>query len=533
MKKFQSGTRICSLLLRIGRILICATGGLIFLFLCWYSFRYTQYMPPESPEFPLEHRDPVIWNLLTLVIFGSIMSVLMSLGKKLSAKTQRRVLCCLIVFMVFLTAFFSFQWILSADRMPAADQFYCCCAANSFIQGVYTVLEKGYYLEIYPQQLGLIALLELIFSIAGPNNYFAFEVLSALLVPCIAFLGYRIVREITDDFAVSACYCLLMTGCLPLIFYTSFVYGEISSLFFSLLGTFFALRYRNRHRIFYLLGVVLSFAVAFLVRKNSIIIMIAFCLTALLWSFKNKDKKMFITALLAMILPFLTFWGVQQMYEVRSGIKKSSGEPFSATIVIGLEEFEGRFGWHYGTRDTDIYAGCGYDIKATDEVCKQIIGDRLQYFISHPAYAVHFFKQKQLSQWNEPLYQAYHFSQNYSEDTKPKEGSFLFWLKEHFFLLLGFCDKLQLILYLGMLLYYVFAVRKDSDMLQHILPVMIIGGFLFSVIWEAKARYILPYYVAMFPMAGIGYQQFFLTMIEVRKKWRISKSNGEYTPENH
>lgn len=526
MKKFQSYDRICSLLLRIGSILICATGGLIFLFLCWYSFRYTQYMPPASPEFPLEHQDPVIWNLLTLVIFGSVMAGLMALGKKLSARTQRRVLFCLAAFMVLLTAFFSFQWILSADRTPGSDQFYCCHAANNFMHGIYTELEKGYYIETYPQQLGLVALLELIFSIAGPYNYFVFEVLSALSVPCIAFLGYRIVREITDDFAVSVCYCLLMTGCLPLVFYTSFVYGEILSLLFSFFGVFFALRYRNRRRIFYLVGVVLSFAAAFLVRKNSIIIMIAFCLTALLWSFKNKDIKMFLTALLAMIIPFLAFWGVQQMYEVRSGIQKSSGEPFSAVIVIGLEEFEGRFGWHYGRRDTDIYEGCGYDIQSTDEVCRQIISDRLQYFASHPSYAVHFFKQKQLSQWNEPLYQAYYFSQNYSEDSIPKEGTFLFWLKEHYFLLLGFCDKLQLILYWGMLLYFIFAVRKDSDMLQHVLPVMVIGGFFFSMIWEAKARYILPYYIAMFPMAGIGYRQFFLKLSEACKKWRTSKSGG-------
>lgn len=527
MKKFQSDDRICSLLLHIGSIIICASGGLIFLFLCWYSFRYTQYMPPESPEFPLEHRDPFIWNVLTLVIFGSIMTGLMALGKKLSAKTQRRILCCLTVFMVFFLAFFSFQWIFSADRMPAADQLYCYQVANGFKNGTYIALEKGNYLETYPQQLGLVALLELIFSIAGSSNYFAFEVFSALSVPCIAFLGYRIVREITDDFAVSVCYCLLMTGCLPLVFYTSFIYGEIPSLLFSLLGVFFALRYRNKRSILYLIGVVLSFATAFLVRKNAIIIVIAFFLTALLWSFKNKDKKMLLTALLAMIIPFLAFWGLQQIYEVRSGIQKSSGEPFSAVIVIGLEEFEGRFGWHYGRRDTDIYAECGYDIKATDAVCKRIIGDRLQHFIDHPAYAVHFFKQKQLSQWNEPLYQSYFFSQNYSEDTIPKEGSFLFWLKGHFFLLLSFCDKIQLILYFGMLLYFVLAIKKDSDMLQHVLPVMMIGGFLFSMIWEAKARYILPYYIAMFPMAGIGYQQLLLKLSEACKKWRISKSDAE------
>lgn len=518
MKNTRLGDRICSLLPRIGNIIICVLGSLIFLILCWYSFRYTQYIPPEAPEFPLDHQDSILWNLLTLIIFGSVMAGLRVLGKKLSSVMQKRILGCLAALMVIFMGVCSLLWILSADRMPAADQFYCCHEAVNFMQGTYLALEKGYYLEIYPQQLGLVALLEFIFSIAGPNNYFAFQALSALLVPCIAFLGYRIVRELTEDFSASVCYCLLMSGCLPLIMYTSFVYGEIPSLFFSFLGVFFILRYKNRRCAFYPVGAVLSFSAAFLLRKNSIIIIIAVLLTGLLWALKNKDKKMFFTALLTIIMPFLAFWGVQQMYEMRSGIPKTSGVPVSALISMGFEEFEGRNGWHHGGGDAAVYAANGCDIEVTDAVCRQEIKDRLQYFASHPAYAIEFFKKKQLSQWNEPLYQAYHFSQNYSEETIPEEGSFLFWLKEHFGLLLGFCDKLQFILYLGMLFYFVFAVRKDSDILQHILPVMIIGGFFFSMIWEAKARYILPYYIAMFPMAGIGYQQLFLKLHESLEK---------------
>ncbi|MCM1534960.1 MAG: glycosyltransferase family 39 protein [Clostridium sp.] len=490
------------------------------MFLFWYSFRFTQYMPPNSPEFPVERADSVLWNLLTLLVFGGIFTGLTALGKKLSDKTKNIILRCLVVFMVFCVMFFGFQWILSADRAPAADQFYVCHEVNNFMQGTYLALEKGYYCELYPQQLGLIALLELIFSIAGPNNYFAFEIISALSAAGIAFLGYRILREITKDFAVGICYCLLMTGCLPMIFYTSYVYGEITGAFFSFLAVFFALRYKNqkKHRLFYLSGILLSFSMAFLIRKNSLILMLAFCLTALLWSFKEKDRKMLVTALLAIILPSLAFFGIQQMYEMRSGIEKSSGIPASAWISMGLEEHDGRFGWYYGSRGKDAYTESGYNREIADAVCKQEIKDRLQYFINRPSYAIHFFKQKQLSQWNEPLYQAYHFSQNYSEDSVPLEDSFLFWLEEHFTLLLDICDKLQLILYLGMLLYFIFAVKKDSDMLQHILPVMIIGGFLFSMVWEAKARYIFAYYLAMFPMAVIGYRQFFLTCIQKLKK---------------
>lgn len=92
---------------------------------------------------------------------------------------------------------------------------------------------------------------------------------------------------------------------------------------------------------------------------------------------------MFLMTLLAITMPFPAFWSPQHVYELRFSIPKISGEPFSAMIVIGLEEFEGRFGWHYGIRNTDIYAGCGYDIEATDTACKRIIGDMQQHVLPY------------------------------------------------------------------------------------------------------------------------------------------------------
>ena len=62
-----------------------------------------------------------------------------------------------------------------------------------------------------------------------------------------------------------------------------------------------------------------------------------------------------------------------------------------------------------------------------------------------------------------------------------------------------------MIIYFGAFLYFVLAIDKENNVLQHLFAVALIGGFLFSIIWEAKARYMFPYYVMMLPMANIGY----------------------------
>ena len=44
-----------------------------------------------------------------------------------------------------------------------------------------------------------------------------------------------------------------------------------------------------------------------------------------------------------------------------------------------------------------------------------------------------------------------------------------------------------------------------------ILLIAIVGGFLFSIIWEAMSRYVLPYAVYTIPLAAIG--------METLQKW--------------
>lgn len=523
--------KVTSLFYHTGNRIISVAGSVIFFFLCWYSFRYTQYMPPFSLEFPVNVADSMLRNLLALGLLAAMTVGLTAAERKLEPKVQRVISTVLSLLMVSWILFASLWWIGSAERVPGSDQLYVCNDASAFMQDIYLSLEPGYYCDKYPQQLGLIALLEVLFSIVGPYNFFAVEVVCAFMAPCIAFFGYRIVREVTESLTASVLYCVMMTCCLPLVFYTSWVYGEIPGVFFSFLAVMLAFRYANRKHWLYLVGTVAAFSLAVLVRKNSIILAVAFGLAAFLYALRKKDRKLLVTALCAVLVPCVAFWGIQEMYEIRSGVEKSSGIPSTAGISLGLQEKDGRYGWDWGY-EGEVYADCGNDKEKADAVYRQDISERLKVFADQPAYAVHFFKEKQLSQWNAPLYQSYYFSQNYSPENPPAQDSLTNRLStEYFGLLLFVCDRLQFVLYVGMLLYFLLAVRKDSDMLQHVLAVMVIGGFFFSMIWEAKARYIMPYYMGMFPVAALGYRQSVLWCRKVWDRYRDCRAEGMKTSE--
>ena len=68
----------------------------------------------------------------------------------------------------------------------------------------------------------------------------------------------------------------------------------------------------------------------------------------------------------------------------------------------------------------------------------------------------------------------------------------------------SFMDCYQLLVY-GSILFLLIYRRKEKRGLEwYTLLIAVIGGVLFHELWEAKSRYVLPYFVMMIPMAAAG-----------------------------
>ena len=438
-------------------------GGVIFLFLTWYSMRYTQYMNPGGDEVPVNVRDSMSRNLLFLFLVLAVFVWLMHLEKRIAPGIREIIMRSALLLSMLWVGAWSFWWIMTVERMPQGDQAFMYGGASYFLEGSYSFLEKGGYCDLYPHQLALMALMELLFLGVGTYNFFAFQMICAALSVAIVYIGYEIVREITEKMSAAVFYCLTVLGGFPLIFYSGWVYGDIPSIFFSFLAAWLLLRYSKRRHGGCLAGAVASLTMAVLVRKNSLILVIAFCLVAIVRAVSHKDKKIILAAVLSLILPAILYAGVYKMYELRSGHEHSQGLPAASWIAMGMQEKDGKCGW-YNDYYKQIYFQQLYDRKITKMIVNQEIKDRMKFFWENPAYAKDFFREKILSQWNEPLYQSLYFSTKYTEECRPADGSFTAKISnEYFTKILWVCDRLQFILYFGMLLYFVFAVKPDSN----------------------------------------------------------------------
>ena len=56
------------------------------------------------------------------------------------------------------------------------------------------------------------------------------------------------------------------------------------------------------------------------------------------------------------------------------------------------------------------------------------------------------------------------------------------------------------------------ALMKKRDILSCILPLIILGGLMYHLLFEAKSQYALPYFIMMLPVAACGLSAFYELM---------------------
>lgn len=488
---------------RVVRLAGCA----ILLALVWYALRFTQYMEPVAGyEYPMDGKDSPWQNLLAAAVALAVFAAGMALEKRVGQKAQAWIRRVALWIAMLWQGVWGFWWITAADRCPKGDQNSVFSAAAGFFAGDYGALGEGGYCEIYPHQLGLASLEELIFRIIGRADYHVLQMILAAMIVGMVYCAYGILKDLSGHAAVVVPGTLLAGLCTAPIFYSCWVYGEVPYVFFTLLAARFLARYGREGRVRSLAGMVAAVTFAMLVRKNAMIVIVALALAGAVTALAKRDGRLLCALVLAALVPALCYGGIYRMYEIRSGYAHARGMPAYGHIYIGMQESEGRCGWYY-MYCTDVYYQNDRDTDRTRDAYAALLAERWRDMRDNPGYALWFFKSKALSQWNAPLYQSVYFNFVHEDVHDFRIAALLDRFSGDLFdEILWMADRLQFVIYFGMLLYFLLGIRRDDDVLRHLLAVVVIGGFLFSILWEAKTRYTFPYYMMMFPPAAMGYR---------------------------
>ena len=486
----------------------------LLLFIC--GFFFTCYAQDMNTQQVLTRMDNILINLLGILLLTGLMYLIYRLVMKSPAK-GKKILLYITMIWYFLAGI---VLIIFSKTVPSADAMSVYSAAGELAAGNTGVIHPtDSYLSYYPQQMGLIGYYEILIRLWNllpieQHAYHFLKCINILWAEAILYFQYKSVQLLFKSDAADTVYLLLAFLHLPLLLYTSFVYGEIPSFALFCMGIWMLLRLLNtdtskKQRLLWAVGSALTFAVAVAMRKNTLVLMIAVILVVLLEALRKQSGRLLLLAMTYTLASCLTLPIIQNFYEYRAGNELSSGVTATSYIAMGMQESSRANGWYNGF-NFNTYEATGMDTQATNDISREAILERLEYFKENPSYALGFYAGKFLSQWCDGSYA----SRQATIATFGGRNTFFQELYDGKYspYFIEFCNILQNQIYLGVLLFALAACKKKTSAQTQGLPlylfmIAVLGGLLFHMLWEANSRYILPYGLLLLPYAASGISQ--------------------------
>lgn len=446
-----------------------------------------------------------LWFLLlaALIIF---VVLIYKFKDKITSLNSEKLIKTLIAY----TYVFTTCWIIIANVHEGSDQGQVFKAAQQMLEGDFSTFNVDGYMGMYPFQLGLALLYQPFFLLFGNTTAFVWQLINVFLICFIQFFLYKIVCMMTEDRFSINLFLILEFLDLPLLLFVSFVYGTVIGHSLAITAMFFLMKActGKEHTILNIIIAALLITFGALVRNNNLIIIIAMCILVVGCFLESKRGKLLLFIPLVIILFSVSHKGVFMYYEWAcqgqyTGIG-SYGQPTTLAVAMGLSENEELAnGWFNGyTWDKYIELGC--DPEVADKFARERISESLNKFVSSPSYAFSFFSEKLNSMWLNPDFQSLWNSGRHGNYIGESPVIYNLYYGELNVLIESIMSVVMFIIYSGAFLYILLGNKKISW--QNMLFAMIlIGGFLFHLFWEAKAQYTIVYYVILFPYAAFGY----------------------------
>ena len=412
-------------------------------------------------------------------------------------------------------------FVLAVGLLPRADSALVIEAAKRFAAGDFSPLEGEYFSRV-SYQLGICLPLEgLARLLPGLDLNLLMQALNCVISAALMALLCGLAGGLSGDARTSGAAALLYMAFVPMLLFNMFVYGVLPMLLLCVLAMrCFARCARTGERRFGVLYALLIGAAAAL-KPNAMIVMLALLICAAVHALQRKDGFLLLCAALSAVLCFALPAGVIRLYELRAGVTLAPDTGMLLRLAMGMQDSMIAAGWYNGV--IEEY----WPLSVTPEMEKaaalEMLAARLREFAADPAGAWAFFKEKCLTQWAEPSYDILWYGA-----VCGKSGRFN-GLAHAIFrdgspvraLLAGYMNIFQQAAYVLALIGTCGMIKeKRIEAVQLMLPVTVLGGFLYHMLFEAKSQYIYPYMLLLLPLAAAGMDLLAGRARNKRKEWR-------------
>ncbi len=408
---------------------------------------------------------------------------------------------------------FGALWATSVKAQAESDGDVLTLIAEYIIAGDYAqVTTSGQYLHYYlvrfPYQCGLLTFLEVLVRLFGSTGALGIARLMnvGLLVSSYAALLLITQRLFKND-RITFVTILLLCATLQPLFSCTFVYGLIPAFSLCVWAVYFVLRYLQDGKRWNIAPAAILFAFAALIRSNTWIVIVAVVIVLLLAALRKKAvfPIVFAALIVALAIPMPKL--AQIRYETMLDTSFGTGYPKSYWMAMSLQDGWKASGWHVRSYQLMMESSYGEDVEAIDERAKSDIQEKLSELISNPARLEQYFFEKLVSQWDEPTFMSIWITKSVGTYKEPGAITQLVYSDSFDWTYRFFEGKVTKTLYFGFLLFAAASLRKHKPEWM-LLPLIILGGILFHLLFEAKSQYVLEYIPLFCPLAAAGAYSF-------------------------
>jgi len=395
-------------------------------------------------------------------------------------------------------------WALCTKLPSGGDQITVLDAAYGLARRDFSPLSPVNYLYDYNHQIGLAMVECLLNRVLGEYNYTAYHLINAALIALI----YKNLCDLGGQFKMSRVQqlgllllCILFT---PLSLYVPFIYGTVPGLLFALVGIRLELKYFNGGKWYHALLSALSIAFAVLLKSNYQIFMVAMLIYAIVEIIRIKKAKK------ALLIVFVAIFYLAQakipisIFAQMRGADIPEGVSKWAWVTMGLQDGNNP-GW-YNSYTLNTLIESGFDTQVQEIWVKEDLKGRIDDFLGDIDYARDFFVRKTASQWNEPSFESVMIMQGKELGSELEWPEVLISERGNYRLTL-YLNYLNFAILAGALLYLLLCSKDEHYRDWLIFAMILIGGFMFHMVWEAKSQYTLPYFVLLLPYTVMGYSK--------------------------
>lgn len=467
---------------------------------------------------------------------------------------------------------FQVWWVFAqhADGCYYADSTMTMSIAEKFASGDMSIFNDSInglavsdmkvgtqYFVFYPYQSGIISFFTLLFKTFGDKAPLAIQIAnivsnvgSIIMLSLVGFLT-------TDNDKVKIAIPIALGMCVPSLLYSSFLYGNQIGFFFA--TVFIAMNAYALNadmpmpkKVALVLLSAIPMSLMMIIKSTFIVIAMAIAIVwiiELLLHFGIKNAVCFISFIVAIVLSNAAGKLPQSYFENALGYSFGQGMPKTAWIAIGLQDnsvLDMPGWWNAGALKRQNDTGNDYEKQA--DGAAEDIKTELVKMLHNPAYTAWFFGKKLGSEWLAPDFQSRYFAGvDYENIDGNKENRRQFNLTERDYAipdkkalsieraidqadeLMPFMDGYQTLIYAGAFVSCLAIVKRNkknrdgTQSIQLLLPCIFIIGAAVYVLWEAKAQYLLPFFMCLIPVAAPGIFSIVDKVIEKGKLVKAAK----------